>query len=318
MDGGYILAGYTESYGVGEADFWLVKTDSEGNKEWDRTFGGTDDDEADSVRQTTDGGYILAGYTESYGVGEADFWLVKTDSEGNKEWDRTFGRTNYENFVKQTSDGGYILAGYDCWLVKTDSEGAKQWGQTFNRGTARSVQQTTDGGYIPRSTGSCFQLMKTDSEGDKEWDRTFSKTGYDIAYSVKQTSDGGYILTGIIGCYDVGEQPLDFWLVKTDSEGNKQWDRTFGGTSYDIAQSVQQTTDGGYILAGGTGSYGAGGEDFWLIKVGGTPTPTETIAPTADICVESDPSGADVYLDGVYQGMTGPDYFHIYNRLVAN
>jgi hypothetical protein len=329
-DGGYILAGYTRSYIAGDRNFWLVKTDSEGTKQWDRTFGRTEWDEANYVQQTSDGGYILAGYTRSYGAGSWDFWLVKTDSEGIKQWDRIFGATefNYAYAVQQTSDDGYILAGWtksysagdvDFWLVKTDSRGTTQWDQTF-RGTdsdmAKCVQQTSDGGYIlvgeTRSYGAGnadFWLVKTDSEGNKEWDKTFGGGDQDSAHYVQQTSDGGYVLAG-------STRNVDFWLVKTDSEGNKEWDKTFGGANADHVYSVQQTSDDSYILAGCTKSYSAGeydAYDVWLIKVGGTSILSETIAPTANICVESDPSGADVYLDGVYQGVTGPGYFHIYN-----
>ncbi len=310
-DGGYILAGGTESYGAGYSDFWLVKTDSNGNEQWNRTFGGTDDDMAWSVQQTVDGGYILAGCTESYGAGHCDFWLVKTDSNGNKEWDRTFGGTGGDVAlsVQQTADGGYILAGEtgsygagypDFWLVKTDSNGNKEWDRTFggtDKDVAYSVQQTADGGYIlaggTESYGagySDFWLVKTDSNGNKEWDRTFGGTDHDVAYSVQQTADGGYILAGVTESYGAGYS--DFWLVKTDSNGNEQWNRTFGGTDHGMAWSVQQTADGGYILAGDTCSYGAGGLDFWLIKVKGEPTPTLTVtaSPTPIVTPAPTPS----------------------------
>jgi len=286
-DGGYILAGGTYSYGAGSYDFWLVKTDLSGEKQWDKTFGGTGSDRAYSVQQTSDGGHILAGGTYSYGAGSGDFWLVKTDSSGEKQWDKTFGGTgsDYAYSVQQTSDGGHILAGGtysygagsgDFWLVKTDSSGEKQWDKTFG-GTgsdyARSVQQTSDGGYIlAGSTTSYgagsgdFWLVKTDSSGEKQWDKTFGGTGSDRGYSVQQTSDGGYIIAGDTHSYGAGSG--DFWLVKTDSEGDKEWDKTLGGTDDDYASSVQQTSDGGYVLAGYTKSYGAGGSDFWLIKLG--------------------------------------------------
>ena len=290
-DGGYILAGWTASYGAGESDFWLVKTNSNGNKEWDKTFGGTDRDGASSVQQTADGGYILAGTTNSYGSGYFDFWLVKTDSNGNKEWDKTFDGTggpvasrDEAQSVLQTVDGGYILAGRtssddgysDFWLVKTDSNGNKEWDKTFGlRGTLLdeeySVHQTADGGYILAGNtflygagGSDFWLAKTDADGNKEWDKTFGGIAQDEAAAVLQTVDGGYILAGFMISYILG--PRDFWLVKTDADGNKQWDKTFGGTDLDTASSVQQTTDGGYILAGTTNSYGGGHEDFWLVK----------------------------------------------------
>ena len=134
-DGGYALAGITRSYGAGGSDFWLVKTDSAGNEEWSKTFGGENSDWARSVIQTSDGGYALAGYTGSYGAGGEDFWLVKTDSSGNEEWNKTFGGENpdWALSVIQTSDGDYALAGvtesysaggFDFWLVKTEGEGA--------------------------------------------------------------------------------------------------------------------------------------------------------------------------------------------------
>ncbi len=329
FDGGYIIAGSIDrTIPAGGADVRLVKTDSSGNKVWDKTYGGSGGYLANSVQQTSDGGYILAGSTGSYDTGDWDVWLVKTDSDGNKVWDKTFGgtATDSASSVQQTSDGGYILAGhtgyygtgeYDFWLVKTDSDGNKVWDKSFG-GTdeelASSVHQTSDGGYILAGSTESYDagdwdvwLVKTDSSGNKQWDKTFSGTDDDWALSVRQTSDGGYILTGYTESYGAGSR--DAWLVKTDSDGNKVWDKTFGGTSHDWALSVQQTSDGGYILAGLTHSYGVGGYDFWLIKVGVISTPT----PTSDIRVWSSPSGARIYLGGVYQGVTGSDWFRIYD-----
>ncbi|MDH5686018.1 MAG: hypothetical protein OEY73_05765, partial [Hadesarchaea archaeon] len=163
-DGGYALAGSTESYGAGGFDFWLVKTDSSGNEEWSKTFGGENDDWAYSVVQTSDGGYVLAGSTMSYGAGGEDFWLVKTDSSGNEEWSKTFGGVNrdWARSVIQTSDGGYALAG--GWLLKTDSSGNEEWSKTFggaNGGTAWSIVQTSDGGYaLAGGSGANFWLVK--------------------------------------------------------------------------------------------------------------------------------------------------------------
>jgi hypothetical protein len=288
-DGGYALAGYTESYGAGGFDFWLVKTDSSGNEEWSKTFGGENPDWAWSVIQTSDGGYALAGYTGSYGAGGDDFWLVKTDSAGNEEWNKTFGGENPDaaRSVIQTSDGGYALAGVtesygaggdDFWLVKTDSAGNEEWNKTFggeNPDWARSVIQISDGGYALAgytesygAGGDDFWLVKTDSAGNEEWNKTFGGEDSDAALSVIQTSDGGYALAGFTGITtgSYGARGSDFWLVKTDSAGNEEWNKTFGGTSADGAYSVIQTSDGGYALAGLTDCYGAGGSDFWLVK----------------------------------------------------
>ena len=202
---------------------------------WTRTFGGSYNDLANSVKQTSDGGYIIAGDTESYGTNSDDVWLIKTDAQGRKQWDRTFGGADYDNAtsVQQTSDGGYIIAGY-----------------TAPYGASKS---------------DMWLLIKTDAQGKKQWDRTFGGVDYDRGTFVQQTSDGGYILAGWTRSSGAGE--ADVWLIKTDDEGRKQWDQTFGGAGHEEASSVQQTRDEGYILAGRTGSYGAGGWDVWLIKI---------------------------------------------------
>jgi hypothetical protein len=284
-DGGYILVGDTFSYGAGDFDVWLIKTDANGNQQWSKTFGGTDFESAWFVQQTSDGGYMIAGGTYSYGAGNDDVWLIKTDANGNQQWSNTFGSTNYDwaYFGQQTSDGGYILAGCtnsygagndDAWLIKTDTNGNQQWSKTFG-GTdydcANSVQQTSDGGYMIAGGTNSYGagnddvwLIKTDTNGNQQWSKTFGGTDYDWASSVQQTSDGGYILAGCTNSYGAGND--DAWLIKTDTNGNQQWSKTFGSTDYDWANSVQQTSDGGYMIAGGTNSYGAGNDDVWLIK----------------------------------------------------
>jgi predicted secreted protein len=278
-DGGYIITGYTESFGNGGRDVWLIKTDSEGNEEWNQTFGGSNDEKGYSVQQTSDGGYIITGYTESFGNGGADVWLIKTDSNGNEEWNQTFGGSDYDwgQSVQQTDDGGYIITGYtnyDVWLIKTDSEGNEEWNQTIG-GThfdyGYSVQQTDDGGYIIGGKTYSFGnggydvwLIKTDSGGNEQWYQAFGGSEFDIGYSVQQTTDGGYIITGETGSFGNGN--YDVWLIKTDSEGNEEWNQTFGGSNDEKGYSVQQTSDGGYIITGYTGSYGNGGQDVWLIK----------------------------------------------------
>jgi len=282
-EGGYIIAGVSGSYGPsGGGDAWLIKVDSAGNKIWERTFGGSDTEWACSVQQTNEGGYIIAGVTKSYGSGGADAWLIKTDSEGNKIWDRTFGGSedDWTEAVEQTSYDGYIVAGCtnsyegDAWLIKTDSDGNKIWERTFGGSDddyAKAVQLTNDGGYILVGSTRSYSfggfdawLIKTDSTGNKIWDRTFGGSENDSANSVRQTSDGGYIIAGFTESYGAGGR--DAWLIKTDSDGNKIWERTFGGSDLDQANAVQLTNDGGYTIAGSTKSYGSGSFDAWLIK----------------------------------------------------
>jgi len=282
-DGGYALAGYTESFGVG-ADFWLIKTDSAGNALWNKTYGGNDTDIAYSTVQASDLGYALAGYTYSNNISQNDIFLVKADSSGTMQWNRTYGGTNqdYAYSVVQTRDGGYALAGAtlsfgaggaDFYLVKTDSAGILQWNRTYGGGNndyAESVIQTSDGGYALAgytdsfgAGGYDFWLVKTDPAGNMQWNKTYGGKGSDQAYSAVQTSDGGYALAGYTNSFGAGG--YDFWLVKTDAVGTTLWNKTYGGTNQDSARSLVLTSDGGYAIAGYTYS-GVGFYDFCLVK----------------------------------------------------
>ena len=283
-DFGYIIAGYTQSYGAGMRDFYLIKTDSLGDSLWTKTYGGTARDEGYSVQQTMDFGYIIAGRTQSFGAGNWDIYLIKTDSLGNPEWDTTFGGTGYDGgeSVQQTNDYGYIIVGTtqsygagldDIYLIKTDSLGNLEWdtifgGTGYDRGY--SVQQTWDLGYIIAGEAEYYgtgddadvYLIKTDSLGNLEWDATFGDTLVgDAGYSVQQTNDLGYIIAGTTGSFGTNN---DSWLIKTDSLGNLEWDATFGGLGHDEGYAVQQTNDFGYIIAGYTEF---SGNDVYLIKV---------------------------------------------------
>ncbi len=223
LDSGFIIAGATDSLGAGGYDAFLIKTNSIGDTLWTKTYGGINDDEAKSVELTTDGGYIITGYTNSFGAGDNDVYLIKTDSIGDTLWTKTFGSVNYDigYSVRQTSDGGFILVGtynlvYFC-LIKTNSIGDTLWTKNYyanvtnNNAQAYSVQQTIDGGYIFAGTAgnwvdgtSQSMLIKTNSMGDTLWTKYYS----DGINFVQQSTDGGYIVTG------------ESSLIKTDSTGN--------------------------------------------------------------------------------------------------
>ena len=283
-DGGYALAGYTHSFSAGFGDFWLIKTDSSGNMEWNKIFGEYDLDRANSLVETSDKGFALAGYTNSFGAGHYDFWLIKTDSSGNLEWNQTYGGLNEDIAwsLIQTSDGGFALAGetlsfgagdHDFWLVKTDSSGNMEWNQTYGKEDydfAYSIVESIDGGYaltgISRSEVSAdFWLIKTNNYGQIQWDKRYRRGTHSGAYSLLVTSDGGYALAGYSHSI-FGTTGTDFWLVKTDPNGNIQLNQTYGGTETDHAYAVVETSSGGFALAGFTKSYGNGGQDYWLVK----------------------------------------------------
>lgn len=309
VDGGYIIAGYTESFGAGLNDVFLVKADASGNQVWTKTFGGAQDDEGYSVLQTNDGGYLVGGVTSSYGAGSRDMWMIKTDPSGNLLWQKTHGGLSSDGawYVDHTSDGGFILTGWtlsygpgfigNAWLVKTDSLGNQQWNKFFggddaDRGYA--VQQTTDGGYILTGyTGSFgaglydMLLIKTDPSGNAEWTKTFGGTGRDYGNSVQQTIDGGFIVLGYTLSFGAGGD--DFYLVKTDANGNEEWFKTYGGSASDVGFFVRQTNDGGLILVGHTLSFGAGVHDVWLIK-------TDNIIPVEFLSFTAELSGNDFKL----------------------
>ncbi len=293
-DGGYIVAGIVELSGF-NPNVYLVKTASDGSPQWTKSFSGSSTERVASVRKTNDGGYVIAGMTYSFGT-FADMYLIKTSSDGNigagLGWAKTFGGS-YQNegfYSQQTSDGGYIIIGEtdaygygagtgnsaDIYLVKTSSAGSVQWTKTYggpDNEVGYSAQQTNDGGYIITGFTSNLgaggyddiYLVKASSNGSLQWTKTFGGTGWEYARSIRQTNDGGYIIAGEIST-SPGGGLWDVYLIKTASDGTFQWSQTYGGTGDDYGRSVQQTPDGGYIIAGYTKNSFGGSFDLYLIK----------------------------------------------------
>lgn len=273
-DGGYASIGETTSYGIGGGDAWLLKVNSNGTEEWNKTYGGRRQDCGFVFQQTIDKGYIIAGWTSSYSVGDSDFWLVKTDENGNELWNKSYGGEKMDSAyaVQQTADHGYIMTGatesfksgeyFDVWLIKTDENGAMVWNKTFggdNWDFGYSVKQTADGGYIltgdtlSYGAGGCdVLLIKTDTQGNTQWMKTFGGDDWEWGYCIDITTDGGYIISGGKCLFNASH----VWLIKTDSGGNKLWDRTFDSEPGQVTIAgccVQQTHDQGYILSGWKG-----------------------------------------------------------------
>ncbi len=321
-DGGYIVTGHTYSYSNGENDVWLIKTDSNGNEQWNQTFGGASYDHGSSVQQTIDGGYIIIGDTNSYGNGDSDVWIIKTDSNGNEQWTKTFGGGSYDGgfSVQQTTDGGYVIGGisdsgistdktepnrgdHDYWVIHLDGTGNMVWQKTIGGSKGdyfTSIGQTMDGGYIlggfSRSGVSGdkiesnqgeedYWVVKLDGTGQNiEWQNTIGGSHWDYLRSIQQTTDGGYILgghsaSGVSGDkIEASKGVDDYWVVKLNGTGNIIWQKTIGGSNWDRLYSIQQTTDGGYILGGYSDSRASGDKtgankgsnDYWIVKLNGT------------------------------------------------
>ena len=284
-DGGYVIGGHIDG-GDWDGEARLIKTDSSGNELWNKIYMGFIlSNKPHAILETSDGGYILVGFTLD--PIDTDACLIKTDSSGNQLWSKTFGGFDWDtaDSVQQISDG-YVLAGQTqggAWLIKTDFSGNELWSKTFggvdDNGVGdgyatSSVQQTSDGGYILAGNTFSFSdpykiddacLIKTDSSGNILWYKTYGGSERDWFTSVQKTSDGGYMLAGATGG-DVNYNNFDAWLIKTDSSGNQIWDKIF--TEYDFAGPLQQTSDGGYIL-GGDYMISDTNWDGWVAKIKG-------------------------------------------------
>ncbi len=279
-DGGFIVAGTSDS------QFLAIKIDSSGNEQWHNFYGGDGDETAFAVDLTDDGCFVLAGSTNSYGAGFDDMYLIKINADGDTLWTKTYGENQGEAAysVHQTSDGGYILAGanhdyLDAYIVKTDAQGDTLWTKTFGGvggENAFAIEQTSDNGYIfvgkTQSYGAGaydVYLVKLDENGNEQWTKTFGEALDDIGWDVRQCTDGGYYITGETFNFQEYEDWSDIYMIKTDSEGNAVWTKTYSGDNYhtnDWGKSGLQTANGNYVSAGALYTEGSM-NDFVLLKI---------------------------------------------------
>lgn len=274
-DGGYVTGGSSDS-GIqgdktqvsrGKLDYWLVKMDANGNKLWDKAYGGEQDDYMRVLLSTPDGGYLLGGFSYSSNTGEksrasigrgSDFWLVRVDANGNKLWDRTIGGTGEDQLYAMgaANDGGYLLGG----LSSSDIGGDR----------------------TAPYKGSSYWVVRIDASGNKLWDKGFGGDGMNYIRVIQPTSDGGWLVGGesvyATSIPDKTDPPFggsDIWLLRLDANGNKVWDKTFGGTNLDLLFGIQPTKDGNFLLSGFSTSgvsgnrtqASQGGGDYWVIKI---------------------------------------------------
>jgi len=280
-DGGYLLGGSTLLPDEDYTDIYLVKTDRFGQVEWTKTFGGDDSDGASAIVPATNGGYMLAANTLSYGAGRQDIYLVKLNTSGDKEWAKTFGGT-FDDRVSAmivSREGGYILVGAtkntsgtgrDIFVLKVDEDGNEIWSKNYG-GTGGEagydIQQTADNSYVivgsttSKGAGEFdVYLLKLDTSGNVLWEKTFGGANWEEGHSVQQTQDGGFIIAGYTVSSGAGAR--DVYLLKTDSGGSLQWSKAFGDVHNDGADSVRQTPDGGYLIAGSTVNFFSADKEF--------------------------------------------------------
>jgi hypothetical protein len=313
-DGGYIVAGGSLSTDGdvsgyhGLYDYWIVKLTNNGTTDWQKCLGGTEMDFAYSIQQTTDGGYIVAGYSKSidsdlsYNHGNSDYWIVKLSSTGAIEWQQTLGGSGDDvaYSIEQTTDGGYIVVGYsfstdgdvtthnggnqerDAWIVKLTSTSTIEWEKSVNVSdddVAYSIQQTTDGGYIicGSTRQSDYWVVKLNANGEIGWQKLFGGSSYDYAKSIIATRDSGYIVLGHTYSTDGGVTGnhgyYDIWIIKLSADGVIDWEKCIGGSEKEEAYFIRQTTDNGYILAGSSSSVDGDvtgnhlSTDYWIVKL---------------------------------------------------
>jgi len=266
-DGGYIVAGYTESndgdvsnFHGGPSDHWVVRLDTGGNIKWQKTFGGSGEDGSEEVQQTSDGGFIVIGWstsnTDTLLNHDFDFHIIKIDTGGIMQWQKFYGGTGDDTpyFIQQTADGGYVASGY-----------------------SQSNDLDVTGHHGALNYNDCW-IIKVDTAGNLQWQKSFGGTGQEEATCVQQTKEGGYIFTGWAtsanGDVSGSHGSFDYWVVKLDTTATITWQKCLGGTSVEQAFSIQQTTEGGYIVGGVsysndgqvTGNHG-GPTDFWAVKL---------------------------------------------------
>jgi hypothetical protein len=317
-DGGYIVAGFTQSNNgdintkTNESyDFWISKFSSKNILEWQKTFGGSKEDRAADIIQTRDTGFAVLGFSKSSDLdvsvngGAQDFWLIKLSNSGNLLWERSFGFSgaDYGTTLLETKDGGFLItgvldvsasggegnskltatrhAGGDYWTIKTNNVGTVQWSRFFGGSLSElplGIVETADNNFIIAGSSDStdfnvknnkgtydFWLIKISSTGNLIWEKSFGGSNIDEARAITTTNDGNFIVVGDTRSSDVdvsnNNGAADVWIIKFTTDGNLIWEKTIGGSSFDVARSVSKTKDNGFIIAGSSRSLDNGFEN---------------------------------------------------------
>jgi hypothetical protein len=348
-DGGFMAVGWRGYSGAQTGAGWMIKLNANGDSLWSRALGDTEEGFFYFVQQTSDNGYIVAGGKRPSPSTGWDAWLVKTDAGGQVQWQRTYGGTNTDDFIAVSiaSDGGFLAAGdtrsfgagdYDGWILKTNANGDSLWSRTFGSTTTEgfyTAPRTADNGYL--LTGyrdslfaagtNDWMIVKTDDLGNPQWTKYYGRPGADdVPWQGTQTADGGYIVAGYFEYPD--SNGIDMVGLRLNAAGDSLWSARFSGDSTDYGWFVAVTPDGGYLFGADSYSFGAGDDDWWVVKTrtacaDPTPLPPQVVIR---------PSGADArlywrpvklsqggcaisathYLVFNSQTFSGPYYYHGY------
>ena len=295
-DGGYVIVGSSTSYGAGGSDLWILKVDGLGEFSWSKTYGGQGNDIGRDITQTSDGGYIVTGYTKSFSSGgDMDLWLIKTDangesclysdggtcSENSSKWIKSFGTSgnDYGNSVQETSEGDFIVAGKSgripsVFVIKTNSSGEKIWENLYGTGPgdrAQYIIERQDLGFLivgkenANNVDDNLCLINIDTDGAEVWHSLYGGGGADGGNHISEVSGGGYIIAGATKSYGNGNWD-DLWLVKTSTGGSMEWQKTFGGSYTETGNYTHEKDEGGYMVTGSTESIGQGLYDIWVVS----------------------------------------------------
>lgn len=284
-DGEYVLAGFTHSYGAGKSDIWVMKLGVDGSEKWRKYYGKSDFDWANTLIETREGNYVLAGYSKDEVTGANNAWILQLDTHGSLMWEKSYGGEKADEIksIVQTRDGGFALGGFshsfgkgksDVWLLRLDPKGDVLWKKTYGGPgveRANSIIETFDGGYILAGFTTSFGngkadmiMMRTDANGKSLWRKNYGGQGNDVAEVVRETPDGEYLLAGWTA--SEGQGSLDAKLMRIDGKGKVIWEKIYGDTDKDAIYDLSVTRDGGMIMTGQTSSYGAKASALWILK----------------------------------------------------
>ncbi len=285
INGGFIITGRTRSFGAGDYDVYLIRIDANSDTLWTKTYGGNGCDEGYYIQECTDEGFIITGATTSFGAGSYDVYLIRTDSNGDTLWTKTYGGTtdDWGCSVQECTDEGFIITGAttsfgagfsDVYLIRTNADGDTLWTKTYGGTTddwSNSIDKCTEGGFVITGTTKSFgtgssdvYLIRTNADGDTLWTRTYGGTNNDEGWSVQECAGGGFIITGMTRSFGAGS--YDVYLIRTNTDGDTLWTRTYGGTCCEYGNSVDKCTEGGFIITGMTTSFDDGYENVYLVR----------------------------------------------------